>query len=332
MRCNSRDEHAQGFNHWYYDDNGGNFNRDSYIDLFRDLSWGYGNPTSYNPESSFFPAGLQGGRFCSGTWENVYDPFEDSVGCTQLADRMLTNPIRNLYDREFNPTAQYPVIVFLRWRPPTTIHRKQITSAIGIRGIDPGARSQRLDIGIAVDFNEKRRTVTSANPLFVSSGNLMRTAVWMHCATSRKPATMPIRIRTLLAMITNPYTKPDRNGKKNGVHQDEETFLDYGLGRRNLSRRLQAKPSRKKCPFDYGEGNGVFDNNPNVDNFFANDSRTNIKKSDVDAIKRLNVLDRWRVFGTFSTSGSWVTTLVRHWTPNWPAKDIPRRNIRDLHL
>ncbi len=280
----SRDEHAQGFNHWYYDDNGGNFNRDSYVDLFRDLSWGYGNPTSYNPESSFFPAGLQGDDL---QWylDNIYDPFDDKVGCTQLADRMLTNPIRNLYDREYNPTAEYPVIVFC---DGVSNSNPQETDRIGdwYPGIDPGARSQRLDIGIAVDFNENG-VRDYGEPVIRQFWEPYEDCGVDALCNEQEAGYDAESNPDPAGDDYNPYTNP--TGTENdGLHQDEETFLDYGLD--GVACPVGAGETiAEKCPFDYGEGNGVFDNNPNVDNFFANDSRVNIQKADVDTIKRLNV-------------------------------------------
>ena len=51
------DLHAMGYNNWYFDDQGGNFNREEYVQLFQDLSFSFGNPTSYSQDSPYLAPG-----------------------------------------------------------------------------------------------------------------------------------------------------------------------------------------------------------------------------------------------------------------------------------
>ena len=51
-------QHTESFNHWRFTDSGGHFNRDSYGNLFYDLTVAFGNLTSYNPDSPFSPTGV----------------------------------------------------------------------------------------------------------------------------------------------------------------------------------------------------------------------------------------------------------------------------------
>ena len=50
--------HPSSFNDWWFDDNGGTFNRSAYIDLFEDLSLALGNPAYEQAAAPFFPPGV----------------------------------------------------------------------------------------------------------------------------------------------------------------------------------------------------------------------------------------------------------------------------------
>lgn len=115
------DEHAQGYNHWYYDFDGGGFDRNSYVHLFRDLSYSFGNASNYNPESPYFAAGLTGDPEDENTrlgyyMKYIYKPdgsFRDEKkSCRNLANWMKDNPLYGFYDRKYNPDGSYPVIYF----------------------------------------------------------------------------------------------------------------------------------------------------------------------------------------------------------------------------
>lgn len=89
-------EHPNDFNHLHITQNGGTFDRESYIDLMSDLMLAYGNFFTNNPDSPFTPPGV--------------DP--------QLARRptqsMCTNPVRvkGLKNAEYNPDGSYDAITF----------------------------------------------------------------------------------------------------------------------------------------------------------------------------------------------------------------------------
>ncbi len=116
------EEHAQGYNHWYYDINGGTFDRTNYTEIYRDLTYSFGSMSSYNRESPYFASGLTGDRLQK-YLDDVY--FQDeTTGCKNLQKLMVSDttheqydadysdPILNFVDAEYNPTGQYPVILF----------------------------------------------------------------------------------------------------------------------------------------------------------------------------------------------------------------------------
>ena len=90
-------EADQDFNHWYrWVDNGrgGNFGRSKLRESFQDISLSYGNGLYYNPDSPYFPPGVEPG-------------YRDRTD----ADRCSNPPvIRGLHHKEYNPDGSYPVI------------------------------------------------------------------------------------------------------------------------------------------------------------------------------------------------------------------------------
>lgn len=86
-------ERRQSFNRWVYTSNGGSFDRDSYLDLFDDLSRAFGDLLMMDP--------LQG------------------ASDEGLCDAPLV--FEGVYDRAYNPEAKYPVITFCDGEEPVWV-------------------------------------------------------------------------------------------------------------------------------------------------------------------------------------------------------------------
>ena len=100
-------EHAQNFNHWQYTTSGGHFDRDSYLDIFYDLTLALGNPFYYNPESPIFPGpGITKANFNS-----------DLCAHPKVYSKKNTPP-NPIYNAEYNPTGDYDVITFCDGESP----------------------------------------------------------------------------------------------------------------------------------------------------------------------------------------------------------------------
>lgn len=262
------DEHAQGYNHWYYDDNGGNFNRTEYLDIFRDLGYAYGNPTSYNPDSAYLAAGLTGDVDDEETrlgyyMKNIYRPngnIEDhGTACTNLAAWMAGDPLLDFYDAEWNPDGKYPVIYYCE-------------GASGRKGDwDPAgepevARSQRFDMGLAVDYN-MNGVRDYGEPIIRQfwepygdcgvDGLCNADESGYNADSNPDPE----------GDDYNPYVNP--TGTEGNMRWDEnEPYEDLGTDG-------VACPDAT-CPFDFGEGNNKFDYNPNVQHYINLDPVNNV--------------------------------------------------------
>lgn len=96
---------------------------------------------------------------------------------------------------------------------------------------------------------------------------------------------------------------PDTNPKGtagNGRYDPGEPFDDFGLdGIPNTG--------------DYGEGNGKFDNNPNVDNIFDQDPRTQLEKMPQGHLDRLNIYADAgiRDFLESAGAGNWLWAALK---------------------
>jgi len=279
----ARDEHPQGYNHWYYDNQGGNFNRTSYTKMFRDLSYTFGNPTSYNPEAPYLAAGLSPEKIQT-YLDSVYfhqntkgNRDSNENGCDNLAQLMAEDPITSFYDREYNPEAKYPMIIFC---DGTSQENGDYNPE------DSDARKYRLDFALAVDFN--------GNGIRDYGEPVIR-QFWEHFDDCGEDG------------LCNPdepnynaETNPDPNGddynpyvnalgtEGDSIRQENEHYDDFGIDGVECPAVDKSRIS-EVCPWDFGEGNGQFDLNPNVGRFFASDPHQNVLKMSVADLKRLNV-------------------------------------------
>jgi len=94
----------EDFNHWAFTANGGHFNRNSYLDIFYDLSLALGNPLFHNPDVPAFAPGITRQNLNSDLCATpvVFDPSKG----------------RRFYNAEYNPEGKYPVISFCDGQPP----------------------------------------------------------------------------------------------------------------------------------------------------------------------------------------------------------------------
>lgn len=89
-------EHPNDFNHWHVTNNGGTFDRESYVKMMGDLMLAYGNFFTENPASPTAPPGV--------------DP---AIVRTPPAD-LCTNAVkvRGLKNAEYNPEGTYDAVTF----------------------------------------------------------------------------------------------------------------------------------------------------------------------------------------------------------------------------
>lgn len=280
------DEHAQGYNHWYFDDNGGNFNRTDYLQIFRDLTYSYGNAMNYNPESPYLAVGFTGDRL-QYYLDNIYY-LPQNEGCQLIAEWMQTEdgPIRDFKDGEYNPDGTYPVISYCDGSEKYTIGDVTYTDRRGDWEPidDPKARSKRVDILLAVDFNENG-VRDYGEPVIRQFWEPYEDCGADGVCDENENGYDSVNNSDPAGDNYNPFTNP-LGTEGDGLWQENEPYEDIGI---NGVDEGCTPEDTTNCPYDYGEGNGVFDYNPNIDNSISHDPRTIIHDMDIEDLKRLNI-------------------------------------------
>jgi len=288
-------EHPSSFNDWWFDDNGGTFDRSAYIDLFEDLSLALGNPAYDNPASPFYPPGVDESWTC------------DNPIVIKGTDHGGTHPI---YNAEYNPDGRFDVITFCDGEEPITVCQKtgqpvdfcssQTPDAYcGTDGpaVTPSKSTlkskwpdtyysqkgaydpcqphhQRVRIALAVDYDGDGKR-DYGEPVVVNAAERFEDTGVDGCYDAQEDGSGGC----VAAGASGPYdpkTDPDPNGddyswqtNPTGTEHDfkwekGETYADDGL---------DGVPNTG----DFGEGNHKYDMSANEKNFYAHDARTAIQ-------------------------------------------------------
>lgn len=106
-------QHVQDYEHWFYQDEysgqGGTFDRREWLQIFRDVSFMYGNPNTTRTDDPSEP---------NVTPPGVPDDFRTMADSFRCANPIVFppaetgNPAAGYFDDEFNPEGQYPVMTY----------------------------------------------------------------------------------------------------------------------------------------------------------------------------------------------------------------------------
>lgn len=261
-------EFGQHFEHWYYPDGrdgqGGTFNREDYCQIFRDLTRAFGNPAFYNQDSAYLPPGV--------TWEWMQLPREEK--CGEGGNMRLTE----FYDRLYNPDGTYPVITFC--------DSAEGTYPDGSRDVglwDPdGNNDYPLDITLAVDVNDNGRRDPHEPVLhqsFEPYDDLGADGLSSEDEEGYDPLTNPDPAGDDFDYQFNPA-----GTENNHLYDEGEPYLDYGLD------GVDGTPQQSEGGYDFGEGNGQFDYNPNLLNYWDHDARHLIRAMTDEELRRVDVI------------------------------------------
>ncbi|MCX7943640.1 MAG: esterase family protein [Deltaproteobacteria bacterium] len=278
-------EWEQGFNHWYFFDSGGAFDRDEYIKLFQDLSMALGNPGYYNEFSPYLPSGIKPEEYLE--WIRSTDRCIKPI--------IIDNPPYNC-NAEYNPECKYPLISFCDGEEP--IDKKDPKYYEESGKYDPyyPKHDNPFVVVVAVDYN-RNGLRDYGEPVVLNSHERFKDTGVDGCFDEDEDGNggccTADKSKCKYDKETNPdpnrdnYDVWDRfNGtEKNGLYDEGEPFNDYGLD------GVKADVA-EGIPSDYGEDNGKFDYSPNVLNFFAHDMRLNIlriAKEDINKLKNLDI-------------------------------------------
>jgi hypothetical protein len=227
------------FNHWYRgpdEGRGGGFGRNDLIEIFHDIVSAWGNPLTYNPESSYFPPGVPD------SWH-----VAPQVSTDEDRAAVCANPVvmQGVYNREYNPDGSYDVITFC-------------DGAEGRNGdYDPTSPSRErnvIEFALAVDLNGNGKR-DYAEPLVINNRERWADVGVDGLADEDEPGYDAETNPDPAGDNWDPNTNPD-GGEKNWKWDEGEAFDDDGL---------DGVPATG----DYGEDNGDYDLSPTLEKLFS---------------------------------------------------------------
>ncbi len=311
-------EHTQVFNQWWFEyprsGSGGSFNREAYVQIFRDLAVMFGNPNGENltPGAENLPAGVRpddpsqtGGR-PTDECTLFIDPLDgpDKEKQEELAQNCPiercanTLTLTNYFDDEFNPDGTFPVITVCDGAP-----QKQERTPYANWWTDEG-NTYPLELALAVDYNGNGKR-DELEPIIRAGHEPWQDWGKDGLPSAEEPGYMP--------GVNEDPSGDDYDAQYNpsGTEQnmrfdDGEPFQDDGL---------DGIPGTKQQPpggwqqagdgYDVGEGDGKFTVASGLDRFWERDAHSIVHRMtreappggelDDNALRRLDV---WTDGGT----------------------------------
>jgi len=266
------------FNHFHYDNQGGNWDRDFYHDVLESLSFAYGNPLAWNPDHPLLPPGV---------------PPEELQ--RSAADR-CRNPVRvgkpYNYNAEYNPDGEYELVGFCDGETPVGCYQgdpnlcgkanPEYWDLVG--RYDPThAYDRPVSLVLAVDYNRNGRK-DYGEPLVLNMAERWQDWGVDGCPDSREDGAggCTVGLNPLweegqdpngdnFDLLLKPY-----GTEGNREYDEGEPFDDFGL---------DGVPASRAGFADYGEGNGRFDFNPNLDAMLRADTRTFFRTAPYEVLR-----------------------------------------------
>lgn len=249
-------ERQQTFEDWFYPDGsdgqGGDFDRRSYIQIFRDLTRMFGNAVVPSGPTGILPKGIA-----------------DTELTRSDADRCASPvTLHGWYDRRYNPDGSLPVITFCDGR-----------HAPGHEGLWDGSRGDfPMEVTLAVDVNNngvRDRGEPVLEQFFEPYSDVGPDGLASTAEPGYDPVTNPDPARDDYDRQFNPG-----GTEGNHIHDQGEPFEDLGLDG-------VACPQNTQCQYDYGEGNGRWDLTPGLARFLEVNPRrlvTTLPETTLDRI------------------------------------------------
>lgn len=244
-------EHPSDYNYWFHDSSdgsGGNFDRSEYVKIFQDLSYAYGNPLLYNPESPYLPPGMPASHLL------IPNEVRCAAECRgddcPPAEASHTIPPGLFFDDEYNVDARFPVISYCDGEDgdPRGYYDREARHDVP------------MEVAYAVDVNGNGRR-DFEEPVIKNTSEPYDDFGCDGVASEDEPGFDP-------ALNPDPngddfhwYRNPkgtERNWVWDACGMDTgEPYRDFGLD------GVPETPQFEDDGYDYGEGNGRFDYNPN---------------------------------------------------------------------
>lgn len=308
-------EHAQHFEHWWFDDGkdgqGGTFNRRDYIAIFRDLTAMFGNP---NHDAHADPSA-----------PNVASPgVPESIRTLPDAERCHPdNQViieSGFFDDEYNPNGSLPVITFCdgaetgdigQWDPsgvqrvPFEVAAAVDLNSNGVR--DPGepvirnGREPFDDFGLDGVPNEEE-TSPDGTPY--------------HPVENPDPAGDDFDFQYNPRGTENNWTRDTIDGDpcRPGEANVAEAFRDVGLD------GVAPTPQLEDGGYDSGEGNGCFDLARGARRMIESSPRSLAAQMDEATLRDVDLFADGGIRDLFN----WVV-MANVTMAGWTARDLPVR-------
>jgi hypothetical protein len=202
--------------------------RTSAFEAYKDAVIAMGNFMAYNPLHPYLPAGV---------------PFEYLL---RSRHEMCANPVRlpGFYDWRYNPEGLHPAITYCESRSPVDADCDFYPEL---------PADFPMEIALAIDLNDNGRRDSGEPVLFWTSERFEDVGA-DGLPSSEEPGHDPVENPDPAGDDYHPWL--NALGTEGNHRWDAgEPFLDFGL---------DGVPDTAGSPYDYGEGNGVFDYNPNV--------------------------------------------------------------------
>ena len=264
---------AQDFNNWVANDNGGNFDRDDFLQFFQDFALAYGNLSYYNAASSYWPPGL----------DQSYSALSRDARCAGPSPVRLSG----VCNAEYNPEGRYQAIPVCDGEDGPPIGIYDVTR--------PHTNPAEVMLAFDVDGDGKRGY---AEPVFMNARERFDDVGKDGVPDERE--TGPLGAYNA---VSNPDPAGDNyhwfynplGTEKNWMWDAGEPYRDFGL---------DGVAASAACTADYGEGNGRYDLSPNLQRYFDHSPRPLLPRLTADELGRLRV---WIDGGLRDFGGSLVT-------------------------
>jgi hypothetical protein len=298
-------EHATNFNNWWYEPNeignGGDFSREDYVQILRDLALVFGNPFSYNPLQHNLPAGVDpmhpsvlGDTSKPGRTEGACATYVKPIdGDDEDAQNVLWNEcprercqftqvLSNYYDDLYNPDGTFPVITFCDGSPRDGLPGYNAEPYAS--SWQPEGNNHPAEVVLAVDYNGNG--VRDELEPVIYSGH----ESWDDWGEDQTPSTIePGYGPDNLDPSGDDYNPQYNPTGTEGDHrwQEGEPYLDYGL---------DGVANTVDSPYDHGEGDGEFTAAAGLQRFWDYDphslvrgwSNLEVTPLDDDALARID--------------------------------------------
>ncbi len=157
-------EHPSTYLSWWYEvpgqGHGGSFDREEYVQLFRDISLMFGNLVGHNPLAPHLPSGADPTHpaYAGESGDCLYyvKPIDGDPNEAEQQDKFSRCPVErcqhtlvldNYYDDEFNPDGTFPVISFCDGSPQNDAFTPWANTWT------PDGNNFPVEVGLAVDYN-----------------------------------------------------------------------------------------------------------------------------------------------------------------------------------